>query len=126
MSKADGSDVSTNEWIQGVFPGVDNLGHWEKTAPGADYAAFFSGEFMLDVAKKEGGQDQAYSDARYRKTGSGTFHRSEKNDAGQLEEIDVKKSSRSYVYNDYKGMRDSAGEAFHKRSDLMKYIHKKK
>ncbi|MFT4978845.1 MAG: hypothetical protein ACI8S6_004755, partial [Myxococcota bacterium] len=122
IDKEDGSDQSTNEWLQGVFPNIDSASYWEGIAPGPDMGAFYAGEFLLDTTKKDGGDKDAFTDARYRSTKSGDNKRSETSSDGTLDEISVDRESSSYVYNDYKGMRDSSGEAFTKREDLMKKL----
>ena len=102
------------------------MSNWEKIAPGSDYAAFFSGEFALDVAKEEGGQSGAYNDWQFTKTKKGEMFRSEKGADGTFEQLPANRSTSSYPhYNDYKGLRNSNHEAFHKREDLMRYILKK-
>ena len=102
------------------------MSNWQKIAPGSDYAAFFSGEFALDVAKEEAGQDSAFNDWQFTHTKKGDMYRSEKGPNGEFQELPRDRSTSSYpYYNDYKGLRDSNHEAFHKREDLMKYILKK-
>ncbi len=119
----DGQELTTNQWLQGMFPNLERSSYWDGIAPGPDMAAFFSGEFMLDAAREEAGQDGAFRDAKFRRTSKGRNVRSERNGDGVLEEFDTRARGSSYVYNDYKGLRDSAGEAFHRRDDLMEYIH---
>lgn len=122
---ASGNELSTNQWVQGLFPNVQSVGYWEGIAPGADMASFFSGEFALDQARKEGGDKKAMGDALFRQTSKGTFHRAERGSGGKVEDVNLKKNTSSYSYNNYKGLRNSNGEAFHKRRDLMKYVHQK-
>jgi len=126
MQDKDGKDLSTNEWFQDVFPNVESAAYWEGIAPGPDMGAFYAGEFILDTVRKDGGDETAYKDARYKKTSSGSSIRSETGEDGTLSDVSVKRDTKSYVYNDYKGMRDSSGEAFHERDDLMEKLYKKK
>jgi tRNA U34 5-methylaminomethyl-2-thiouridine-forming methyltransferase MnmC len=88
-------------------------------------AAFFSGEFLLDLAREDSGVDpRAFDDAYFRKTQSGTNIRSQVDESGKLKEQTTKKNTDSYEYNNYKGLRDSNHEAYHKRKDLMEYVVK--
>ncbi len=123
---AAGSDMSTEDWVQGVFPNVQDMSTWEGIAPGSDFGAFFSGEYMLDLARKESGDHGAMDDAYFRRTSSGDNKRWETGTDGELSETKVAKNTSSYTYNDYKGYRNSNHEAFYKREDLMKYVLKKK
>jgi hypothetical protein len=126
LEDGNGGERSTQDWVSSTFPEAERMSHWQKIAPGSDYAAFFSGEFALDVAKEEAGQGAAYNDWQFTKTKKGEMFRSEMNADGQLEELPANRSTSSYPhYNDYKGLRDSNHEAFHSREDLMKYILKK-
>ncbi len=124
MKDAGGNDVSTPEWVSGVFPEATRMGMWEGIAPGSDMASFFSGEFMLDVAKEENGQSAAFNDAMFRSTSKGQNHRLEKGADGKFADVNTAKNGSSYVYNNYKGLRNSNGEAFTKRDDLKKYLKK--
>ena len=123
MTDSEGNEQTTNQWMQGMFPNIQSSSYWDGIAPGPDMAAFFSGEYMLDTAKESAGQTGALNDAKFRKTSKGTNLRSELNADGQLEQFDTKAKGSSYVYNDYKGLRNSGGEAYHKRTDLMDYIY---
>jgi len=123
---AQGNDISTQDWVQGVFPNVENMSNWEGIAPGSDFGAFFSGEYMLDVARKESGDKGAMDDAYFRKTRIGDNMRWETGTDGKMTQTPVGKNTGSYTYNDYKGYRDSNHEAFYNREDLMKYVLKKK
>jgi len=125
MEDDQGNDLSTPEWVSGVFPEAEKMAHWEGIAPGSDLAAFWSGEFMLDVAKEDSGQDAAFNDAMWRSTKKGKNHRFEKGADGTFTDVNTKKNGSSYVYNDYKGLRNSGGEAFTKRDDLKKYLYQK-
>ena len=121
-----GGERSTQDWVSSTFPEAERMTNWENIAPGSDYAAFFSGEFALDVAKEEAGQSGAYNDWQFTKTDRGELFRSEKGADGNFEELPRNRDTSSYPhYNDYKGLRDSNHEAFHKREDLMQYILKK-
>ena len=121
-----GDSRSTQDWVASTFPEATRMSNWQKIAPGSDYAAFFSGEFALDVAKEEAGQDSAFNDWQFTHTKKGDMYRSEKGPNGEFQELPRDRSTSSYpYYNDYKGLRDSNHEAFHKREDLMKYILKK-
>ncbi|MDG1479363.1 MAG: hypothetical protein P8R54_07210 [Myxococcota bacterium] len=123
MSDVDGKKQSTNEWLQSTFTEIERASYWEDTAPGSDMAAFFSGEFLLDQSREESSSDKdAFNDAYFRKTRSGTNIRSELGEDGKLSDIDIGKNTRSYEYNDYKGMRDSNNETFTERDDLMEYV----
>ncbi len=124
MKDDEGNGLSTPEWVSGVFPEADRMAHWQGIAPGSDTAAFWSGEFVLDQAKEENGQSGAFNDAMWRSTKKGDNHRFEKGADGKFADVNTARNGSSYVYNDYKGMRNSAGEAFTRRSDLMKYIKK--
>jgi hypothetical protein len=125
MSSEDGKELSTNEWLQSTFPSIEKSSYWEDTAPGSDMAAFFSGEFLLDLAREDSGVDpRAFDDAYFRKTQSGTNIRSQVDESGKLKEQTTKKNTDSYEYNNYKGLRDSNHEAYHKRKDLMEYVVK--
>jgi hypothetical protein len=123
---AQGNELSTSEWVQSVFPNVENMSNWEGIAPGSDYAAFFSGEYMLDQARKNSGDESAMGDAYFRATNKGQNMRHELGTDGKLTQTTVKKNTGSYTYNDYKGYRDSNHEAFYEREDLMKYVLKKR
>ena len=125
MEDDQGNELSTPEWVSGVFPEATKMSHWEGIAPGSDLAAFWSGEFMLDVAKEENVQDAAFNDAKWRTTKKGSNHRFEKGADGQFTDVNTAKNGSSYVYNDYKGLRNSGGESFTKRSDLKKYLYNK-
>jgi hypothetical protein len=125
QQNAAGEDISTSEWVQSVFPNVENMSNWEGIAPGSDYGAFFSGEYMLDVARKDSGDKDAMGDAYFRNTKKGDNKRYEADGAGALQPSEVAKNTGSYTYNDYKGYRDSNHEAFYERDDLMKYVLKK-
>lgn len=125
MEDDQGNDLSTPEWVSGVFPEATKMAHWEGIAPGSDTAAFWSGEFMLDVAKEDNGDSGAFNDAMWRTTKKGQNHRFEKGEDGKFTDVQTKRNGSSYVYNDYKGLRNSGGEAFTKRADLKKYLHKK-
>jgi hypothetical protein len=116
--------LSTPEWVSGVFPEASKMAHWEGIAPGSDTAAFWSGEFMLDVAKEDSGQSGAFNDAMWRNTKKGQNKRFEKGEDGKFSDVNTARNGSSYVYNDYKGLRDSAGEDYTRRSDLMRYIKK--
>ncbi|MGB0639645.1 MAG: hypothetical protein ACPGTU_09945 [Myxococcota bacterium] len=121
-----GQDRSTGDWVSSTFPEAERMALWKDIAPGSDYAAFISGEFALDIAKEENGQNTAFDDLTFKKTQKGTHHRFEKGADGTMSEIDTERTRGSYpYYNDYKGLRNSNHEAFHKRSDLMEYILKK-
>jgi len=121
-----GDERSTQDWVSSTFPEATRMSNWQQIAPGSDYAAFFSGEFALDVAKEEAGQDAAFNDWQFTKTKKGEMFRSEKGSDGQFSELPSNRSTSSYPhYNDYKGLRDSNHEAFHNREDLMRYILKK-
>jgi hypothetical protein len=121
-----GNERSTQDWVSSTFPEAERMSTWQEIAPGSDYAAFFSGEFALDVAKEEAGQSGAYNDWQFTKTQSGEMFRSEKDAAGNFQELPTNRNKQSYPhYNDYKGLRNSNHEAFHKREDLMRYILKK-
>jgi hypothetical protein len=124
MKDDDGNGLSTPEWVSGVFPEADRMSHWKGIAPGSDTAAFWSGEFVLDQAKEEAGQSGAFNDAMWRATQKGQNHRFEKDGNGELTDVNTARNGSSYVYNDYKGLRNSAGEAYTKREDLMKYLKK--
>jgi hypothetical protein len=123
---AAGNEISTQDWVQGVFPNVENMSNWEGIAPGSDFGAFFSGEYMLDVARKDSGDQGAMGDAYFRGTSKGDNKRYEKGADGKLANTPVKKNTSSYTYNDYKGYRNTNHEAFYEREDLMKYVLKKK
>ena len=126
LTDAEGNERSTQDWVASTFPEATRMSNWQNIAPGSDFAAFFSGEFALDVAKEEAGQDSAFNDWQFMKTQRGEMYRSEMGADGQFEELSAKRSGSSYpFYNDYKGLRNSNHEAFHKREDLMKYILKK-
>lgn len=125
MQDEAGQDMSTPDWVSEVFPNVDHLSFWEGIAPGSDLAAFWSGEFALDVAREDSGQAEAFGDALWRTTKKGENRRAEKNADGEFETFDAKKNSKSYTYNNYKGYRNSGGEAFTSRADLMKYLYKR-
>jgi hypothetical protein len=121
-----GNERSTEDWVSSTFPEAERMSNWQEIAPGSDYAAFFSGEFALDVAKEEAGQGSAYNDWQFTKTQKGEMFRSEKDAAGNFQELPTNRSKESYPhYNNYKGLRNSNHEAFHKREDLMRYILKK-
>ena len=121
-----GGERSTEDWVAKTFPEATRMSNWQQIAPGSDYAAFFSGEFALDVAKEEAGQDSAFNDWQFTKTKKGEMFRSEKGADGTFTELPTDRSRSSYpYYNDYKGLRNSNHEAFHKREDLMRYILKK-
>jgi hypothetical protein len=123
MADKDGKPLTTNEWLQDTFTDIERASYWEETAPGSDMAAFFSGEFILDQSREESGSDKdAFNDAYFRKTQSGNNIRSERDETGRLAEITTERNTESYEYNDYKGLRDSNHEAYHKREDLMEYI----
>ena len=124
MKDDEGNGLSTPEWVSGVFPEAEKMSHWEGIAPGSDTAAFWSGEFVLDQAKEEAGQSGAFNDAMWRTTKKGKNKRFEKGADGTFADVNTARNGSSYVYNDYKGMRNSAGEAFTKRDDLMKYVKK--
>ena len=126
MDDKDGNAQSTPEWVAGMFPEAERMALWEGIAPGSDMAAFWSGEFMLDQAKEENGDSGAFNDAMWRTTKKGQNHRFEKGEDGKFEDVNTAKNGSSYVYNDYKGMRNSNGESFTKREDLKKYLHNKK
>jgi len=126
QQNADGEQMSTPEWVQGVFPNVQTMSNWEGIAPGSDFAAFFSGEFMLDAARKESGDQGAMDDAYFRKTRIGDNKRWETGTDGAMTETKIAKNTGSYTYNDYKGYRNTNHEPFYKREDLMKYVLKKK
>lgn len=123
MTDAAGNEQTTNQWLGGMFPNLESTSYWNGIAPGPDMGAFFSGEYLLDAAREDGGQSKAMNDAYFRKTSKGNNLRSEKGADGTLQEIDVKANTGSYTYNDYKGLRNSAGEAYTKRKDLMKYVY---
>lgn len=123
MTDDEGNELSTNQWLQGMFPNIERSSYWNGIAPGPDMGAFFSGEFMLDAAREEGGQTNAFNDAKFRKTSKGQNLRSELNEDGVLEEFETKAKGSSYYYNDYKGYRNSSHQAYHKRSDLMEHIY---
>jgi len=123
---AQGNEMSTQDWVQSVFPNVENMSNWEGIAPGSDYGAFFSGEYMLDVARKDSGDQAAMNDAYFRNTSKGDNMRWQTGADGTLQQTSVAKNTGSYTYNDYKGYRDSNHEAFYQREDLMKYVLKKK
>ena len=127
LSDGDGQQRSTQDWVSSTFPEAKRMSNWQNIAPGSDYAAFFSGEFALDVAKEEAGSSSSAFDAwQFKKTSKGTNHRFEKDAAGDFQEMQTSRSTSSYPhYNDYKGLRNSNHEAFHKREDLMRYILKK-
>jgi len=126
LTDADGEKRSTQDWVASTFPEAQRMSNWQKIAPGSDYAAFFSGEFALDVAKEESGQGAAFNDWQFTKTKKGEMFRSEKGADGSFKELPTNRSRSSYPhYNDYKGLRNSNHEAFHKREDLMRYILKK-
>jgi hypothetical protein len=121
-----GEKRSTEDWVSSTFPEAKRMSNWQGIAPGSDYAAFYSGEFALDVAKEEAGQESAFNDWQFQKTKKGTMYRQEMGADGSLEELPSNRSRQSYpYYNDYKGLRNSNHEAFHKREDLMNYILKK-
>ncbi|MFT5686387.1 MAG: hypothetical protein ACI8RZ_007343, partial [Myxococcota bacterium] len=123
MSDDGGDLLSTNEWLESTFPSVEKSSYWEDTAPGSDMAAFFSGEFLLDLARESSGKDpKAFEDAYFRSTQSGDNIRSKRSEDGKLTEQSTKKNTDSYEYNDYKGLRDSNHEPFHEREDLMEYV----
>ncbi len=123
----DGQERSTQDWVSSTFPEAKRMSHWQNIAPGSDYAAFFSGEFALDVAKEEAGQGSAFNQWQFTKTKKGEMFRSEVGQDGQFSELPRDRSTSSYpYYNDYKGLRNSNHEAFHKREDLMNYILKKR
>jgi hypothetical protein len=127
LAMSDGTkDQSTNDWLQGTFPNIESSSYWEDTAPGPDMGAFYAGEFMLDTLRKDNGDSDAFQDARYKKTSDGTAIRSETDKDGALSEIPVKRELSSYFYNDYKGLRGTNNEAFHKRDDLTERLYKKK
>jgi hypothetical protein len=125
QQNAAGEDISTSEWVQSVFPNVENMSNWEGIAPGSDYGAFFSGEYMLDVARKDSGDKDAMGEAYFRNTKKGDNKRHEADGTGTLQPSEVAKNTGSYTYNDYKGYRDSNHEAFYERDDLMNYVLKK-
>ena len=126
LTDAEGQERSTGDWVASTFPEASRMSNWKNIAPGSDYAAFFSGEFALDVAKEEAGEGSAFHDWQFTKTKKGEMLRSEKNAEGTFEELPTNRSRSSYPhYNDYKGLRNSNHEAFHKREDLMRYILKK-
>ena len=127
LRDAEGNDRTTQDWVASTFPEAQRMSNWQNIAPGSDYAAFFSGEFALDVAKEEAGSSNSAFDAwQFKKTQKGTNHRFEKNAAGEFEAMETSRDKTSYpYYNDYKGLRNSNHEAFHKREDLMRYILKK-
>ena len=127
LKDAEGNDRSTQDWVSDTFPEAQRMSNWQNIAPGSDYAAFFSGEFALDVAKEESGSSgSSFDEWQFKKTKKGTNHRFEKNAAGEFEEMETSRDKSSYPhYNDYKGLRNSNHEAFHKREDLMRYILKK-
>ncbi len=126
LTDAEGAERSTEDWVSSTFPEATRMSNWQKIAPGSDYAAFFSGEFALDVAKEEAGQGAAFNDWQFTKTKKGEMFRSEKGEDGTFKELPTNRSRSSYPhYNDYKGLRNSNHEAFHKREDLMRYILKK-
>jgi hypothetical protein len=124
MTDDAGNSLSTPEWVSGVFPEAKKMSQWEGIAPGSDTAAFWSGEFVLDQAKEEAGDSGAFNDAMWRSTKKGDNHRFEKGADGKFADVNTARNGSSYVYNDYKGLRNSAGEAFTKREDLMKYLKK--
>ena len=127
IQDGEGNERSTQDWVSSTFPEAKRMSNWQDIAPGSDYGAFFSGEFALDVAKEEAGADGNAFDAwQFKKTQKGTNHRFERNGAGDFESMETERSRTSYPhYNEYKGLRNSNHEAFHKREDLMRYILKK-
>jgi hypothetical protein len=126
LEDAEGNSRSTEDWVGSTFPEASRMSNWQDIAPGSDYAAFISGEFALDVAKEEAGQSEAFNAWQFKKGSRGTNHRAELGADGQFQEISSARSKTSYPhYNDYKGLRNSNHEAFHKREDLMRYILKK-
>jgi len=126
LTDGEGAERSTQDWVSSTFPEATRMSNWEKIAPGSDYAAFFSGEFALDVAKEEAGQGAAFNDWQFTKTKKGEMFRSEKGADGTFKQLPTDRSRSSYPhYNDYKGLRNSNHEAFHTREDLMRYILKK-
>jgi hypothetical protein len=124
MQDEAGESVSTNEWLSNTFENVESASYWEGIAPGPETAAFWSGEFQLDTARKRKGDQTAFDDAYWRSTQRGAAKRSERDANGEMSEIPVAKNTKSYTYNDYKGYRGTTGESFHKRPDLMKYVVK--
>ncbi len=125
MNDAQGNEQSTADWVKNTFPNSESSAWWSGIAPGSDMASFFSGEFALDQAKKEKGDSAAFGDALFRQTSKGEFHRGQTGADGKMAETPLQKNGSSYSYNDYKGLRNSNGQAFHKRPDLMKYVHQK-
>lgn len=126
LEDASGEKRSTQDWVSSTFPEATRMSNWQKIAPGSDYAAFFSGEFALDVAREEAGQTDAFNDWQFTKTKKGEMFRSERGPDGTFTELPTDRSRSSYpYYNDYKGLRNSNHEAFHSREDLMRYILKK-
>lgn len=125
MKNDAGENMSTPDWLSSVFPNMEHASFWKGIAPGSDMAAFWSGEFVLDLAREGNGQEDAFGDALWRTTSKGQNQRAELGEDGEFDVFGPQKNGSSYTYNDYKGYRNSGGEAFTKREDLMKYLYKR-
>ena len=84
-----GQDRSTGDWVSSTFPEAERMALWKDIAPGSDYAAFISGEFALDIAKEENGQNTAFDDLTFKKTQKGTHHRFEKGADGTMSDLEA-------------------------------------
>jgi hypothetical protein len=101
MTNENGDVMSTNEFLQSVFPNVEMTSYWKEIlAPLAASGAETNGEFVLDAQRLEHGDSGAAKDARHNEKG---LKRSLLNDEGVLEEIRMKTNKKSYQ-GDAKGL----------------------
>jgi hypothetical protein len=101
MEDEKGKELSTDEWLQGTFSGIERASYWEGIAPLARSGDYMNGEFLLDDmrASKDPGAWSSVVE-KHNKTKNNLMRRSELNANGKLAPIDdanLKEESRSYV-----------------------------
>jgi hypothetical protein len=100
--------LSTNEYLTETFENIETATYWtEVLAPLAHNGAETNGEYALDAMRVEKGEDPtkadaAWADARHDTKG---ITRSQRNDQGELEDIELQEGKNST----YKGTRPGLG-----------------
>lgn len=103
-----GHRVTTNEFLQGTFENIETATYWDGVlAPLAHNGAETNGEYALDAMRYEKGEDPAQADAAWADARHDTkgIARSQLNDQGELEDIELKEGKKST----YRGTRPGLG-----------------
>ncbi len=114
-----GGVQTTDQFLQGSFENIEMASYWTTLAPIAAVGFETNGEFLLDSARQQDGNDAAARDARHNPAG---LKRSLLDENGVLSPITMKTNRSSYAGDGINGLRGTSTKEFDERTDLADHV----